>query len=174
MTKKKHKAAGAAQPVSYKKPVKAATNPAFEKHPFLIAAMLIMAVACFVFKDYLFGDKVYLFKDIGSDTLNALYPGFCLYADYLQHYGFPSWSFAFGIGQNLLPFFLRDPTDLFLYFAGRDHIASLIAWREFAKVVAGGFIFYAYLRLVVKDGFAAVAGALMFSFCSFMILAGGW
>ncbi|HRD40217.1 MAG TPA: hypothetical protein PLC65_16440, partial [Bacteroidia bacterium] len=35
---------------------------------------LISLIAFFVFKDYLLQNKIFLFKDIGSDTLNGTLP----------------------------------------------------------------------------------------------------
>src|SRR5437762_1209219 len=41
-----------------------------------VALILITTVAFFVYKDFLLCNKVMLYKDIGSDTLNGLYPIF--------------------------------------------------------------------------------------------------
>jgi len=149
-------------------------NPLFEKHAFAIAFGLTTLIAFFIFKDYLLFKNVYLFRDIGSDTLNGLYPPMCNYENYIRQYGFPSWSFSYGMGQTILPLFLHDPFDIFLYLIGRDHFVYWIAYKEFAKVVLGGMIFFAYLRLIVKDGFTCVAGTLLFAFSGFMILGSGW
>ncbi|HYV91005.1 MAG TPA: YfhO family protein [Chitinophagales bacterium] len=174
MSTKKEKKPAPAQtpkPKLISAPVK---NPLFEKHAFAVAVGLTSLIAFIIFKDYLLMKNVYLFKDIGSDTLNASYPTMCMYATYLQQYAFPSWTFSYGMGQNILPFFLRDPFDLFIYYSGKDHIPYLLAWKEFAKVVLTGMIFFSYLRLVVKDGFTCVVGTLLFSFSGFMILGSGW
>ena len=37
---------------------------------------LLMLLSFVVFHKFILGDAVYLFKDIGSDTLNFSYPGF--------------------------------------------------------------------------------------------------
>src|SRR3954466_2920481 len=75
----------------------------------LIALGLIVIVAFLVFKDFILLNKLYLYKDIGSDTLNGAYPLFYNYANYFEKYGLPSWSFEEGMGQNILGSFLRDP-----------------------------------------------------------------
>jgi uncharacterized membrane protein YfhO len=155
-------------------PVPVAANPVFEKYSFQITFSLLLLTGFFIFKDYLLLNNVYLFKDIGSDTLNASYPLFYLYNNYLKNYGFPSWSFSFGSGQNILPFFLRDPFDLILYLVPKDRIAYFIGYVEYLKVVASGLLFFSYLRLIVKDGFSCIVGTMLFTFSGFMILGGGW
>ena len=139
-----------------------------------LAAALIGIVAFFVYKDFLLLDKAMLYKDIGSDTLNGLYPIFRHTSDYLFSFGLPSWSFNHGMGQNIFPFFFHGPIDIFLYLFGKNGVAYGIGYIEFFKVIAGGMIFFFYLRTLKLTGFVCVAGALTYSFTAFMILGGTW
>jgi uncharacterized membrane protein YfhO len=140
----------------------------------LIALLLLSLTGFIVFKDYLLFHKVYLFKKVASDSLNYVYPYLCEVCDSLSQYGLPQWSFRLGMGQSIFPFILRDPFYLFLYIAGKNHIAYILAYNELAKVVLGGFIFYYYLKTLALSGFVAVAGSLLFAFCGFMIVGGCW
>ena len=115
-----------------------------------MALGLILLIGIFVFKDFLFLDKVYFFKDIGSDTLNFSYAFTRQVADYVSKYGLPKWSFNFGVGQSLFPFVLRDPFDIILYLGGKGNIYYLMGYVEFLKIVLGGFTFYYYLSFVLK------------------------
>ena len=139
-----------------------------------LAAALITIVAFFVYKDFLLFDKAMLYKDIGSDTLNGLYPIFRHTSDYLFSFGLPSWSFNHGMGQNIFPFFFHGPIDIFLYLFGKNGVAYGIGYIEFFKVIAGGMIFFFYLRTLKLTGFVCVVGALTYSFTAFMILGGTW
>lgn len=139
-----------------------------------LAFTLIAVVAFFVFKDFLLFKKAMLYKDIGSDTLNANYPILTHTADYIHSIGLPSWSFNYGMGQNLFPFFLRDPFDIILYMIGKDNVAFGIGYNEFFKVILGGLFFFLYLRTLEMKGFTCIVGALLYSFTGFMILGGGW
>jgi uncharacterized membrane protein YfhO len=139
-----------------------------------LAGALIIIVAFFVYKDFLLHDKAMLYKDIGSDTLNGLYPIFRHTSDYLFSFGLPSWSFNHGMGQNIFPFFFHGPIDMFLYLFGKNGVAYGIGYIEFFKVIAGGVIFFFYLRTLKLTGFVCVAGALTYSFTAFMILGGTW
>ncbi len=143
------------------------------KKAVLLVLGFIIVAELIIFKDYFF-DKVYFFKDIGSDTLNALYPFMYHTADYISKYGTPKWSFNVGMGQNLFPLFLRDPFDIFLYIAGKDHILYGTLYKELAKILFGGIIFFYYLKTIRLSNYTSLIGSLLFAFCGFMIVGGGW
>lgn len=144
-----------------------------KKAPLLALAALF--IICFlVFKDYLFMDKAYFFKDIGSDSYNYNYPFLYHVADYMSQYGLPKWSFSYGMGQNLLPFFLRDPFDIFLLLAGKDHIMFGAIFKEVAKIILGGLTFYYYLKALKLSNFTSLIGCILFAFCGFTIVGSGW
>ncbi|HXD93367.1 MAG TPA: YfhO family protein, partial [Bacteroidia bacterium] len=154
--------------------LQSATASVFDKYAFQIAFGLIALIGFIIFKDYLLFNKMFLFKDIGSDTLNGSYPPMYHTAEYLHQYGLPSWSFSYGMGVNILPLWLRDPFDILLYIAGKDHIVQLIPYKEYLKVVLGGITFFMYLRLAVKDPFTCIVGSLLFAFSGFMIIGSCW
>ena len=140
----------------------------------LLALGLIFVIAFLVFKDYLFFDKVYLFKDIGSDTLNGLFPYINYTTEQVANSHFPTWSYSWGMGQNIFPQLFRDPFDIFLFLAGKNHIVYGLAYKEFSKVLLGGLAFFFYLRTVKFSNFTSVVGSMLFAFCGFMIVGGGW
>jgi uncharacterized membrane protein YfhO len=154
--------------------LQSATATVFDKYAFQIAFGLIALIGFIIFKDYLLFNKMFLFKDIGSDTLNGSYPLMYNTAEYLHQFGFPSWSFSYGMGGNILSLWLRDPFDILLYIAGKDHIIQLIPYKEYLKVVLGGITFFMYLRLAVKDSFTCIVGSLLFAFSGFMIIGSCW
>ncbi len=141
---------------------------------YLILFILIVIIGIFVFKDYIFLKSLYLFKDIGSDTLNIGYPQLVHISEYLRTEGIPKWSFNQGMGQNIFPFALGNPFDLILYMLGKDYLAYGIVYVEFLKIILGGIIFYLYLRTVSLTRYASIVGGILFSFSGFMILGGGW
>ncbi len=140
----------------------------------LVSLGLIFIVAFIVFKDYLTFDKAYMFKDIGSDTFNGLYPYRYYTADQVAKGHFPTWSYDWGIGQNIFALIFRDPFDIFLFIGGKDHIMYGIIYKELFKILLGGVTFFFYLRTMKLSNFTSVAGSLMFAFCSFMIIGGAW
>ena len=138
-----------------------------------IMAGLLAAVAVMVFYDYLFFKKAYLFKDIGSDSINIGYPAIVHHLDYLHAEGIPTWSFNQGMGQNIF----AETGDIFLpffYLFGRDNVGFTVAYVEVLKILVGGFFFYLYLKMLDLTPLASIVGGVLFAFSGYMILGGGW
>lgn len=139
-----------------------------------VVAMLLLLMCCIIFRDYLFFGKLYLFDGVASDTLNYNYPfTYCL-SQYIRLHGIPQWSFQMGMGQNLFPFFLRDPFDVLLLLVSPDNIAHNIIYKEILKIILSGIFFFFYLRMMKFSDLTCIAGSLMFSFCAFMIVGSCW
>ena len=83
---------------------------------------IVFAVSYFVFTDFINLKKVYLFRDIGSDSLNIYFPGLAFMSDYLKSEGVPGWSFEQGMGQNMFPFWFSDLFSDFLVLFDKSKI----------------------------------------------------
>ncbi|MCP5062700.1 MAG: YfhO family protein [Ignavibacteriae bacterium] len=118
--------------------------------------------------------NLYLFKDIGSDTLNSYYPNYVHIANYLRNEGIPKWSFHQGMGQNIFPSGLNRPFNILIYLLGSKNIAYGIEYVEFIKVFLAGIIFYFYLGLLGLENYTRIVGSLLFAFSGYMILGTGW
>src|SRR6516162_7443285 len=70
----------------------------------LMMAVALLLVGGLIFRDFLFGEKLLLYKDVGDDSVISTYPTFVHLSDYIKRYGFPSWSFCVGMGQSLFYF----------------------------------------------------------------------
>src|ERR1700758_4469157 len=120
----------------------------FDKYGIKIALGVISLIAFICFKDFILHQKIFLYKDIGSDSLNASWPWMSHSADYISQYGIPSWSFNMGMGQNILSFSFYDPFDYILYLFGKNNMPSLIIYKELVKILLAGFLFFKYLKLL--------------------------
>jgi hypothetical protein len=138
-----------------------------------VSVVVVALAAAVVFRDYLRFDRLYLFKDIGADTLNFNYPQLHHLSEYLRRYGVPGWSFAQGMGQDLSGFSLGNPFDDILYLCGRG-LAYAIGWVECLKVVMAGLFFALFLKARASVPSVVVAGALLYAFCGFTIVGSGW
>ena len=96
-----------------------------------IVVFITTLLAFLLFKDFILSRKVYLFRDIGSDTLNANLPYLELILRYFKEHGTLSWSFSNGMGQSIFPLFLRDPFDL-LTLGNATKLEEKIGIRKFS------------------------------------------
>lgn len=145
-------------------------------HPYWnwISLGIIILTAVFIFWDFLFQEKLFLFKDIGSDTLNSVWPYHYLYAKYLHNTGIPRWSFQEGMGQSIFSGWLRDPFELIAYLSGPSAIPRIFIYIEVLKIILAGWVFYFFLRIWKISYLTATIGALMFAYSGFMIIGACW
>jgi len=140
---------------------------------FLFPALLLPLVAAIVFRDFLFGDRVLLYKDIGSDSLINYYPWFVHFSDYLRQEGFPSWSFSVGMGQDifyLVGYLVLQP----LVWLPKELIAHALVYQHVVKVFIAGLFFYRFLQLRGLQLPALVLGPLLLCFSAYMSMGSCW
>lgn len=140
---------------------------------FVVVALALLAVALVVFRDFVFGQKLLLYKDIGDDSLNFHYPYFVLLSEYLRSNGFPRWSFRVGMGQSIFPYsnsLLFDP----VVWLTRDLIARALVYQHLLKVVICGLLFFRFLELKGIRFVAALLGALLLSLSAYLTMGSCW
>jgi uncharacterized membrane protein YfhO len=145
-----------------------------EQRAIWVFLFVIVAVKLVVFRDFVSFKNVYLFKDIGSDSVNSTYATLFHVVDYLRTDGIPKWSFYQGMGQNLFGVLTFEPFLGVFYLVGPERVPYAMAFVELAKEILGGLFFFLYLREIRVTGYAAIVGGLLFSFTGYVILGGGW
>lgn len=141
---------------------------------FRLLLIMLGVISFIVFKDFIFLNKIYLFKDIASDSLNASWPFMVQAVDYMKESGFPSWSFNFGMGQNATSFFLYEPFDLLLFPFGKDNMIYLLGFKEIFKIMLTGILFYNFLKLLSINNLSALIATLLYCFSGYLILGSAW
>ena len=155
-------------------PFFASVDGLLERRALLVFLSVLVAVKLAVFWNFLTLKHVYLFKDIGSDSINSTYPTLFHIVDYLRTEGVPKWSFYEGMGQNLFGALTFEPFLGVFYLVGPERVAYALAFVEFAKELLAGLFFFLYLRELRVTGYAAIVGGLLFSFTGYIVLGGGW
>jgi uncharacterized membrane protein YfhO len=126
-----------------------------------------------IFRDFLFGNSVLLYKDAGSDSINDYYPSFVHLSDYVRSNGFPSWSFSLGMGQDLAylaGYLILEPVTLLR----SQLIAHALVYQHLAKVLAAGLLFFGFLQLRGLKAVGSLLGALLVSFSAYMCMGTCW
>lgn len=121
---------------------------------------------------YLWSDKLFLFADIGTDTLYCFYPlqvGFTRQWHALHSL---TWSFDLGLGGYLGTLF--DPLWLVSAWFPEDWQAALRLPMFCVRILAAGGFFYAYLARIGLENRLAIIGALGFAFSSYGVINAQW
>lgn len=134
----------------------------------------ILLVSYFVFYDFIILKKVYLFRDIGSDSINIYFPWLAGTSDYLKNESRMGWSFAQGMGQNLFPLWLGDFFSNFLTYFDKTKIPFGLVFMEILKIFLSGFVFYKFLKELKLSNYSSLIFSLLYAFSGFVILGGCW
>lgn len=135
---------------------------------------IISIVSYVVFSDFISLKKVYLFRDIGSDSLNIYFPWLAGTSDYLKTESSLGWTFAQGMGQNMFPMSIGDFFSNFLTYFDKSQIPYGLVFVEIIKIFLAGFIFYKFLKELKLSNFSSLLFAFLYAFSGFVILGGCW
>ncbi len=144
------------------------------KQPILCLLGISFLLCLVLFSKFLGFEALYLFTDIGSDTINAFYPQLVHTANYLRSEGIPKWSFNHGMGQNIMPAGTDNPINHIFYWLGADRLAYALAYVECLKILLASLCFFLYLRMMQIEDWVAVIGGLLLGFCGYIIVGGSW
>lgn len=152
----------------------------FYRYGFWIFLFVLFLIGYLLFRDFLFFERLFLFTDIGSDTLNAAFPRMVHDNHYWVNEGWPiTWSHSVGLGKNLHQGFrveLIDPLKAIFNesLLGPQFLAKRLAYFEFLKLTGIGLITYCYTRVAGFDRYACILGALSMAFCCYAIIGSTW
>jgi hypothetical protein len=140
-----------------------------------LALGLATCIAFYVYKDFLLFEKVLLFKDIGSDSINFLLTYWTEISNLYHTDGIPKWSFHNGMGDSMFLFLQGDPFNHFLFLLGKDNLPYGLAYMEVIKIILTTLLFFKYLEKLKLNNFVKIIGSLLFAFGGWMILGtSGW
>src|SRR5436309_3775233 len=139
----------------------------------LLVGLVLLLVGALVFHNFLLGDKVLLYKDIGADSVNDSYPYFVHLSDYIRREGFPSWSFYVGMGQSLFylaGYLIWEP----VVWLPRELIPSSLVFEHLFETLVAGLLFFRFLQLRDLNFCALLLGSLLLAFSSYMCMGSCW
>jgi uncharacterized membrane protein YfhO len=139
-----------------------------------VAIAAVAFVGLLIFHDFLFGKYLYLFKDIGSDTVNLIYPAIACNAEILHEYGLVHWNFHKGMGNPTFFMGLANPFGWIPYLIGKEHFAYSIIWMGYLQILFAGFFFYKYLRTLELTDFSCILGSVLFAYSGYIVGVHSW
>ena len=111
--------------------------------------LLLSASCSFIFRDYLYGNELMIFNDIGSDTWQQYIMNYTSIVNHLRDGSFSLWDFNNGLGINQFNFNLFDPFLMLLYgvgvVLGPAHMLLYINVIQILKIMVAAFAFYWFL-----------------------------
>ena len=139
-----------------------------------IFVLVVLGLIFYLFRDFLLFKNLFMFADIGVDTIHIFFPGFHHLSDYIKTDGFPLWSFNYGIGENIAIGRLSNIFYSVIYLFNPDKIPYLIIITIAIQIFLSGLIFYKYLKVLGLSQTPSVIGAVLYAFCGHLMIRSGW
>jgi hypothetical protein len=141
-------------------------------YPFLLLVILI-AVNLIVFREFVFGDRLFIFIDIGSDTYASYYPIYYYFVEAIRNWDLSPYSYQLSLGNDILTIaYFLDLFFLPYLIVGSKSLAEALVYVAMLKILVAGLSMYAYLSYIGIPRFATLVCAIVFAFNGHMMLWG--
>lgn len=148
-----------------------ALTPARATLLFVLALLLLEVV---VYREFLFGDKVLVFRDLADDSYTGVYPNYVLTTRQLQSGQIPSFSFETALGDDIYSLWLEPVSLVVMLGFFPNDIAGGMVWVQLIYTLLAGLAFWGFLRNLGIRWEAAMPSAMFFAFSGYMVLEGTW
>lgn len=145
-------------------------------NPYLILTVLI-TISCFViYLGFIFGNKFFMFGDVGADTSSQYVMWYSSIADKIRLGTFSFWDFKNGFGANIMLEGVYDPFQfiicLFGAIFGSAAIPRILIYINILKILLSGLFMYYFLNCFQISNKVKIIASYMYAFNGFMIVWG--
>ena len=127
-----------------------------------------------IFKNFIFDGHLYLYQDIGNDTINSYYPYYLRFIRAIQSNNLGFWFNDLGLGNNILSMgiLFTDPFSVILLPFGTTYLVEGLLVKAIVSILCAGILFYVYEGNFNLSEKVKVIGAILYAFNGYMILWG--
>ena len=146
----------------------------FKKRPRLILAIAILISACLVYYQYVFGNAIFLFNDIGADTQQQYIMQYNTIVNHIRNGNFSLWDFSNGFGTSMMQFNLFDPSLIVLFISGiifgPEIMPYLLIYIHILKMLLAGLMVYQFLSCFSFSTKSRMLASYIYAFNGFLIV----
>lgn len=143
----------------------------------LLILWLLVFISCLViFRPFLFGDELAVFKDVGSDTLQQYLMQYDSIINAIRDGNLSLWDFTNGFGTSIYALNLFHPLLFLLYLAGAVlgpvRLPSLMVFFEIGQIFLAAAALFFYLGEFKLTARTKVMGAYLYGFNGYLMVWG--
>lgn len=143
----------------------------------LLFLWLLVLVSCLIiFREFIFGDKFAVFKDVGSDTIQQYLMQYNSIINAIRDGNLSLWDFTNGFGTSMYALNLFHPLLFLLYLAGAVlgpvRLPSLMVFFEIGQIFLAATALFFYLGEFKLTARAKVIGAYLYGFNGYLLVWG--
>ena len=144
----------------------------------IILVSCILLSCCLLYKNFLFGNDLFIYKDIGSDTKNSYFMYYNLYVNKAKEHFFNLYDFRNGLGANLMTgqMYAFDPFYVILLLVGLFHspaaMGGALIYVNIIKICCSGLFCYLFLSSFHFSRFSKITASYIYAFNGFIMVWG--
>lgn len=146
---------------------------------FLIILFLMATIVILIgYGNFIYGNKYFLFYDVGADTINSYYPIYIHMIHMIKEGEFQIWDFSIGLGGNIFSFWMQiaDPFCWLIVIGGLIFGISFVKYAlvlmQILKIYLCIFLCYKYLKQFHFHYRTCGIVSFLYGFHAFLILWG--
>ena len=146
----------------------------FSRHRILLLLLLTNILFALIYRRFLTGESVYMYADIGNDSLSSSYPILMMVSRLLHSGTLSHYTLTMGIGNDITGILLQylNPVKLLIVLFPPACLTVGILVSTIVQVNLLSLFSYLYFRTLLKNETAALFTGLAFSFSSYAVLWG--
>lgn len=146
------------------------------KYPRVFLAFAILFSACLIYYQYVFGNSIFLFNDIGADTQQQYIMQYNTIVNHLRSGNFSLWDFSNGFGTSMFQLNMFDPSLILLYLAGvvmgPGIMSYLLIYLHIGKLILAGLMCYQFLSCFSYSRKSILLASYLYAFNGFLMVWG--
>lgn len=139
----------------------------------LLPILCITGLFCVIYHQYILGDKLFLFTDIGFDTVSIIHPNMSMVAD--SHIGsLNDYSFQSGLGGGLYTLLISylNPAQILTYVVPSALLPYTYILCMYISTMLAGIYGYRIGSLFTKNNLLCTISSILFAYSGYISLWG--
>lgn len=145
----------------------------FTKNLFYFSLVLIV-MELIIYRDFIFGDYYFLYKDLGDDIYNVGLPELYAKMEALKNGHFPDFSFHTALGENKYPFSIEPVALTITYLFFKNDVVNAFIWIQLIYTFFAGFFLFVFFRKKGIHSLPAGIGSVLYTFSGYMVGCSTW
>ena len=151
-------------------------HPEFRFRTALVLFAIILVTCLIVFNEYIFGNRILAFYDIGSDTSQQYLPQILSVVRKLREGDITLWDAENGFGVNMNMLTITNPFFAVIFLIGvlfgENAVFTSMIWLYVAEIICAGLAAYLFLSAFRLSERAKCMASYMYAFNGFMLVWG--
>lgn len=152
------------------------TEARTDKKTILALAGVLILSCVFIFHQFLSGDYVLAYTDVGTDTYDQYLMHYQTIINHIREGSFALWDFNNGYGINMYTLNMFDPFLMLLYacgvLSGPEIIYDLLVYVQILRIVLAGLAVYGFLSCFCLSERSKFFASYIYALSGYMIVWG--